>query len=49
MKEKMMDPKSIDYYIIDCAIPTKISIEYCYQINFGNNCIKFVIVRLLAK
>ena len=31
-----MDPNSIDYYIIDCAIPLIITIENRYQINFGN-------------
>ena len=33
---KKMDPNLIDYYIIDCAIPSKIAIESTYQINFGN-------------
>ena len=33
--EKMMDPNIIDYYIMDCAIPSKITIEYRYQIEFG--------------
>mgnify|MGYP001804374394 CR=1 FL=1 len=32
----MMDPNSIDYYIIDCAIPSIITIEKRYQIDFGN-------------
>ena len=35
MMEKMMDPSIIDYYIINCAIPSIITIENCYQINFG--------------
>ena len=35
MIEKMMDPNIIDYYIINCAIPSIIAIEYRYQINFG--------------
>ena len=35
MMEKMMDPNIIDYYIINCAIPSIITIEDCYQINFG--------------
>ena len=35
MIEKMMDPNIIDYYIINCAIPSIITIENCYQINFG--------------
>ena len=34
--EKMMDPNSIGYYIIDYAIPPEITVYYCYQINFGN-------------
>ena len=34
--EKMMDPNLIGNYIIDYAIPSKITIEYRYQINFGN-------------
>ena len=33
MIEKMMDPNIIDYYIIKCAIPSKI--ENRYQIDFG--------------
>ena len=33
--EKMMDPKIIDYYIIDFAIPLIITIENPYQIDFG--------------
>ena len=32
----MMDPNSIDYYIIDCAIPSISTIENRYQIEFGN-------------
>ena len=35
MMEKMMDPNIIDYYIINCAIPSIITIENCYQIDFG--------------
>ena len=35
MIEKMMDPKIIDYYIINCAIPSIITIENRYQIDFG--------------
>ena len=35
MIEKMMDPDIIDYYIINCAIPSIITIENCYQIDFG--------------
>ena len=33
----MMDPNIniIDYYIINCAIPSIITIEYHYQIGFG--------------
>ena len=33
--EKMMDPNIIDYYIINCAIPSIITIENHYQIDFG--------------
>ena len=33
--EKMMDPNIIDYYIINCAIPSIITIKNCYQIDFG--------------
>ena len=36
MMEKMMDVNFIDYYIIDCAIPSIITIENRYQIDFGN-------------
>ena len=35
MKGKMMDPNIIDYYIINCAIPSIITIENRYQIDFG--------------
>ena len=35
MVEKMMDPNITDYYIIDCAIPSKIAIKNRYQIDFG--------------
>ena len=35
MIEKMMDSNIIDYYIINCAIPSIITIENCYQIDFG--------------
>ena len=34
MMEKMMDLDIIDYYIINCAIPS-ITIENRYQIDFG--------------
>ena len=34
MIEKM-DPNIIDYYIINCAIPSIITIENRYQIDFG--------------
>ena len=34
--EKMMDPNIIDYYIINCAIPSIITIENRYQTDFGN-------------
>ena len=34
--EKMMDPNIIDYYIIDCAIPSIIKIKYCYRIDVRN-------------
>ena len=30
-----MDPNIIDYYIINCAIPSIITIENRYQIDFG--------------
>ena len=35
--EKMMDPNIIDYryYIINCAIPSLITIKNRYQIDFG--------------
>ena len=32
----MMNPNLIDYYIINCPIPSKIAIENRYQIDFGN-------------
>ena len=35
MIENMMDPNIIDYNIINCAIPSMITIENHYQINFG--------------
>ena len=35
MIEKMMYPNIIDYYIINCAIPSIITIENRYQIDFG--------------
>ena len=35
MIEKMMDPNIIDYYIINRAIPSIITIENRYQIDFG--------------
>ena len=35
MIEKMMDPNIIDYYIINSAIPSIITIENRSQINFG--------------
>ena len=31
-----MDPNLIDYYIINCAIPSIITIEYRYQMDLGN-------------
>ena len=35
MIEKMMDSNIIDYYIINCAIPSIITNENRYQIDFG--------------
>ena len=35
MIEKMMDPNIIDYYIINCAIPSIITIKNRYQMDFG--------------
>ena len=35
MREKMMDPNIKDYYIIDWAILSIITIENRYQIDFG--------------
>ena len=35
MMEKMMDPNIIGYYIINCAIPSMITIVNRYQIDFG--------------
>ena len=40
--EKMMDTNLIDYYI-DCAIPSIITIEYRYLIDFGNPASDFII------
>ena len=37
MMEKMMDPSIIDFYIINCAIPSIITIENRYQIDFGKS------------
>ena len=34
--EKMMDPNLIGYYKINNAKPSKITIEYCHRIDFGN-------------
>ena len=42
-KEEMMDPKLMDYYIIDCAVLSKIAIEYHYQIDFGNLVYMFIL------
>ena len=50
----MMDPNIIDYYLINCAIPSIITIENRYQIDFGkpavcctklhlNDCIRLVL------
>ena len=36
----MMDPNSIDYYIIEWAIPSKITIENRFQIDFDNPAIR---------
>ena len=36
MMEKMIDPISIGYDIIDYAIPLNIASKHHYQINFGN-------------
>ena len=33
--EKKMDPNIIDYYIINCAIPSIVTIENRYQVDFG--------------
>ena len=35
MMENMMDPNVIDYYIINCEIPSIITIQSCYQSDFG--------------
>ena len=40
--EKMIDPNIIDYYIINCAIPSIITIENRYQIDFGKPVTKMV-------
>ena len=37
MVGKVMDPNLINYNIINCAIPSKITIEYRYQNEFGNS------------
>ena len=31
----MIDPNIIDYYLISCAIPSIITVENRYQIDFG--------------
>ena len=41
MIEKMMDSNIIDYYIINCAIPSIITIENRYQIDFGKPACKY--------
>ena len=52
MIEKMMDPNIIDYYIINCAIPSIITIENRYQIDFGkpdiSSCILFMVTYFLS-
>ena len=35
MIEKMMDPNISDYYVMNCAIPSIITIENRYRIDFG--------------
>ena len=37
MMGKVMDPNLIYYNINNCAIPSKITIEYRYQTDFGNS------------
>ena len=32
-----IDPNLIDYYLIDCAISSKIGIKNGYQIDFSNH------------
>ena len=47
----MMNPNlKIGYYVhvhvIDYAIPSKMTIEYCYQINFGNPCFNLALTSI---
>ena len=48
MIEKMMDPNIIDYYIINCAIPSIITIENRYQIDFGKPGCELLVIRRAA-
>ena len=41
MMEKMMNPNIIDYYIIDCAISSIITIKNRYQIDFGKPALRY--------
>ena len=43
MTEKMMDPNIIDYYIVNRAIPSIITIENRYKIDFGKPDFKTVV------
>ena len=36
MMEKMVDPDLIDYYIVNFAMPLKLTIVYRYHIDFDN-------------
>ena len=42
-----MDANSIDYYIINCAIPSIITIENRYHIDFGKPVHGFVFIYLI--
>ena len=45
MIEKMMDPNIIDHYIINRAIPSIITIENRYQIDFGKPVSEYMYIK----
>ena len=41
-----MDPRLIDYYIINSALSSKIGINYFYQLDFGNPSYVVIVIEL---